>query len=820
MTEMQCSQLNLFRHREIKTAAKSRVCPTEITRGGEFEAIFPAIEAKTAAKSYVRSTETTVAPSLAPDPEPPLVAPASPPSVAPASPSKPDPVDPSMPDPVDPFVALDAPEDAVDDESDEDSKAPMEDLSRSLNVPVEDLHLPVAATTVPSALATSEGLTGVPVALPEEFTMASILQSLEKNQLTLDANTAIINGLNLNTTEYERSKGVFVRDFFESIAAHPQAAPLAEFIPDPQCPLLMTHRLYIQVCAPPSPHKLALLNYCMLIHSLSVYKVQYRNIDLSKNPKLFVEAQYKPGSIATRKDKDFNYCGGFQAEKYFSHCESYGKVANKAKKFDAKWFMKRWKAVIDPKNPLDPFNNIEHYVWCAMENNMIKWAVHGCKEPVSIVKEDFETGIIEEGVYAGIPFVQLKENYSGQKNQALSLRNPTMDKENTGKRTLPCPYSNDPLSTYQTTIKLLSMVPDNCEISNCIFCKPVSKKQIKASVLKAHVSQVIGKTKVNDHLVQIAVWSKYTDPTQCAAHGKRHETLSKVANASVCPSLIKSMDGHASIDITTRYIKPNQQAIDATVPTKHGSPSKIFAPAPAPLAPKFEIPKESPPVFSYNISFGTEEEPSPPQCKDRSQFAENCLQYKDYNHPREPRYKDCGGPYKHPCERSRLWYKHYNWYEPLYEEPPPCTQSYEPQYEERKQPPQDPCGVSFGENWSYYEPQYEEPCPPSYKEAQSEEQEHKPPPCHHLRVSPTSRDTRSSTPLLLKEALKHVLLLKTAIMSLLVKITIIAMKSRMVHGVHLLWKCFLTALVLLAGYLLLPWTQKLKVLLNCAVVVN
>eukprot|EP00536_Pseudo-nitzschia_multiseries_P014648 jgi/Psemu1/39608/gm1.39608_g len=55
--------------------------------------------------------------------------------------------------------------------------------------------------------------------------------------------------------------------------------------------------------------------------------------------------------------------------------------------------------------------------------------------------------------------------------------------------------------------------------------------------------------------------------------------------------------------------------------------------------------------------------------------------------------------------------------------------------------------------------------------------------CHVVPLVPAVLSPTSSTPLLLKEeALKHVLLLKTAIVSLLVKITITAMKSRTVHG--------------------------------------
>eukprot|EP00536_Pseudo-nitzschia_multiseries_P014276 jgi/Psemu1/38156/gm1.38156_g len=111
---------------------------------------------------------------------------------------------------------------------------------------------------------------------------------------------------------------------------------------------------------------------------------------------------------------------------------------------------------------------------------------------------------------------------------------------------------------------------------------------------------------------------------------------------------------------------------------------------------QFEVPKESPPAFPSNIFLRTGEEPSPPHYKDRGRFTEDRPQNEDYNRESPP---------------------------------PPRTQSYKPQYEERKSPPQDPRRVSFGENRSYYAPRYEELCPPSYQ-PQYEEQEQCKPPLH------------------------------------------------------------------------------------------
>eukprot|EP00536_Pseudo-nitzschia_multiseries_P006467 jgi/Psemu1/15386/gm1.15386_g len=261
---------------------------------------------------------------------------------------------------------------------------------------------------------------------------------------------------------------------------------------------------------------------------------------------------------------------------------------------------------------------------------------------------------------------------------------------------------------------------------------------------------------LNELLAQIAIWSGYDNPERCTAHGKRHEALSKVANASVCPSLIKGMGGHASIDITTRYIKPNQQAIDAAVRAKHGSPSKIAprapspAPAPAPRVPspapapgpaspaeesqapapfldespllsiqhsfgdlskdsvssdfaagalglmtqQFEVPKKSPPAFPSNISLGTGEEPSPVPMP----FTDRINQWQEHDSRRdyrnEPHYNKDRGQFAEDCPREPR-YGHNDRSRLRYEH----YNRYEPLYE--GEPPLPPRTES-------YEPRYKE----------------------------------------------------------------------------------------------------------------
>ena len=118
---------------------------------------------------------------------------------------------------------------------------------------------------------------------------------------------------------------------------------------------------------------------------------------------------------------------------------------------------------------------------------MVEYALWGLREPVMIEKEDFETGIIKEGAYAGIPFVRLKESYKGQKGKKLSLKESQTNTLLTDKRTLPCPFSPHPYSCYQTTIKLLKLVPDNCQGVNRIFWNRASVTQIEVRLFLVFV---------------------------------------------------------------------------------------------------------------------------------------------------------------------------------------------------------------------------------------------------------------------------------------------------------------------------------------------
>eukprot|EP00536_Pseudo-nitzschia_multiseries_P011345 jgi/Psemu1/28636/gm1.28636_g len=633
--------------------------------------------------------------------------------------------------------------------------------------------------------------------------------------------------------------------FFKSLAAHPEAAPLVDFIPDPEALMMKIRRFYVLTRTPIAPKKRALVNWCMLIHSLDFYK-------------LFVQAQYQLGVVSMKfrclfatfrkngitysQTQDFNKAGGFQAywKNIFKIAKTYkvdyGTCPNKAR-FDKDWYNKRNKAINNPSNPLDPFNNLEHFVWCAMENIMTEWATHGCTEPSSIVKEDFKTGVFTEGEFVGIEYIRLKPNYNGQKKRSLSLKNPVLDDRNTKKTTLPCPYNGDPMSTYQTTIKLLSLVPDNCEGN-----------------------------RINEVLVLIATSSGYENPERCAAHSKRHESISKVANAGVSASL----HGYPSkirvpVPAPAQALAPAQAIAPARAPAPALSPAQ---PSPASSAEESQapalfvddslsvsvqhsfgdhsndsvpsdcaaenlglmtqnfVPNESPPPMPSNISFTTGEDPPPMLCHSlinvvlatNTTTAVVCLLKIDCNTRRiitiasrativlakhdTVILENCDTRIAPSVDTritvvvTRIMTVDTSHHDPRILKPRHLsfgeTPPYKPHYNECKPPPR-----------------YEErkPPPPRYKERKS------PPPRCMYKSEYTSYEPRYEERKPPPQGLKNVVrTLQNSAMSLLVTITITEWR-RMARGDLLQWKCFhITPVALTAGIFVNPMTQKFKLL--------
>ena len=169
----------------------------------------------------------------------------------------------------------------------------------------------------------------------------------------------------------------------------------------------------------------------------------------------------------------------------------------------------------------------------------------------------------------------------------MSLKKPVQDAENTKKKTFPCPCNSDPLSCYQTLVTLMKWIPDaeHCEASEGgrrLFRRKASAKQIakwKAEgrdwCLSPHSSMCIGVNTINPKLKQMAKWCGFDNAENCTSHGNRRAGISKYANSGCGPAVLKQAGGHASLQMVATYHKPNQDAFDAAICCKAGSPTAI-----------------------------------------------------------------------------------------------------------------------------------------------------------------------------------------------------------------------------------------------------
>eukprot|EP00536_Pseudo-nitzschia_multiseries_P019656 jgi/Psemu1/62100/gm1.62100_g len=163
------------------------------------------------------------------------------------------------------------------DEEEEESDGEVDTavVAAAAGVTVREFHIPsVTAPAIPTLSVDSDcDFREAAIAAAEgNFSLGAILHSLKQNPTALGTTTERIKALTFNTTRHERSKNSLEFAFFKSLAAHPEAAPLVDYIPDPEAPLMKTPRFYVLTRAPIAPNKRALVNWCMLIHSLDFYQ--------------------------------------------------------------------------------------------------------------------------------------------------------------------------------------------------------------------------------------------------------------------------------------------------------------------------------------------------------------------------------------------------------------------------------------------------------------------------------------------------------------------------------------------------------------------
>ena len=78
-------------------------------------------------------------------------------------------------------------------------------------------------------------------------------------------------------------KQKLVQHFFVSLKKHSSTLPLPETVQDPDVPTITKPRLYYVISGPQNPVKLHVLNYCLLVFSVSFVKKDYKIKDIS-NP--------------------------------------------------------------------------------------------------------------------------------------------------------------------------------------------------------------------------------------------------------------------------------------------------------------------------------------------------------------------------------------------------------------------------------------------------------------------------------------------------------------------------------------------------------
>jgi hypothetical protein len=212
------------------------------------------------------------------------------------------------------------------------------------------------------------------------------------------------------------------------------------------------------------------------------------------------QAQYEPGSVDTflralfsvfsnhgityRKDSHFNEKGDFQAywkdtfAKTQAHREDYGTLPN-ASTFDDNFVIKRYEAI--KKGVLRPLSDYDHHTYILLEDFLQKNMLRGSQEPVSITINDLEHGTMPaESGKRGMRFYRLKASHSGQKGNALSLKNTSTENPKNMNGCAPMVEDpDDPYCLYYLLHRHLTQYLPPDASDGRIFRRKASNKQIK-----------------------------------------------------------------------------------------------------------------------------------------------------------------------------------------------------------------------------------------------------------------------------------------------------------------------------------------------------
>lgn len=348
----------------------------------------------------------------------------------------------------------------------------------------------------------------------DEPTLDQFAASLLNNPCLFgdEATTSLLNNFSINSECHELRKASVEAHFFYVLSCHPNFRFLCDFVQDPEYPTVAVNirRFYVALRGIKNDVKKRMMNACLILFSQSFVKKEYQDKVLT-DPNVFAEAQYEPStvdmylrclftvfksrSIIYCKNVDFNQRGDFPA--YWKNVfeltrklrPEYGTKAN-ASTFDPSYRLKKKKAISE--GIFNPLTNYTHHTWMLLEELMAVNMLRGAKEPAMLCRQDFIHGVMPpNSKYAGRRFYRIRPTHSGQKGNALSLRNQSTSNDRNNQAYVPMveppPDAPDPLSLYNLLDRHLNVyLPTEFEhdhpSNDRIFRRMASNKQLEVCI--------------------------------------------------------------------------------------------------------------------------------------------------------------------------------------------------------------------------------------------------------------------------------------------------------------------------------------------------
>ncbi len=200
---------------------------------------------------------------------------------------------------------------------------------------------------------------------------------------------------------------------------------------------------------------------------------------------------FSDNHIKYSQARDFNQTGDFPAywKQTFAsaqqHRSDYGTKPQRST-FDNQWRATREKALKDGK--LKPLTNYDHHSWFLLEEFLTHNMLRASQEPTSICRSDLEHGIMPaDSEFAGRKFYKLKPSHSGQKGNALRLKNTSTENGKNTNAYMPMVDEppGDPFSLYRLLDRHLNVYlpPQHLCSNGRIFRRRASVNQIEVTLM-------------------------------------------------------------------------------------------------------------------------------------------------------------------------------------------------------------------------------------------------------------------------------------------------------------------------------------------------